>query len=407
MNDSGASPYATPSVCPGGSVDSPSGTVEQEGLFNLAADPLITVDASQCIVAANPAAERFFGYGTGELAGLPLETLLPYSLQKGHRSKVANYLLAPNPRSVATRHNLRALCRDGQERLVDVSLTPFHTTAGPQILALIIDTEVHQVEKAALEKLVEERTAALSAANQRLEQELASRHQVEEALQLAKELAETSSQAKSIFLANMSHEIRTPLTAIIGFAESLLESGQSMSERLDSIHTIIRNGRHLQALISDILDISKVEAGRLTVEQVSTDLFDLLKEIEATASSQASTKGLEFTINYMLPLPRTVYTDPTRLRQILLNLCNNAVKFTETGSVRLIVSCDVAAHQLITSVFDSGIGLSNGQRDNLFKPFVQADVSTTRRYGGTGLGLHISRRLAELLGGTVLSLIHI
>ena len=220
-------------------------------------------------------------------------------------------------------------------------------------------------------------------------------------LAAAKEVAESANRAKSAFLANMSHEIRTPLTAIIGFSESLLESGSSMDERIDAINTILRNGCHLQTLLNDILDLSKIEAGQLMVERIPTPLFELLEEVESLHGARARAKGLEFSVNYLLPMPRTITTDPTRLRQILFNLCGNAVKFTERGSVRIAVNCDRENQRLVIGIFDTGIGLTNEQCARLFKPFTQADSSTTRRYGGTGLGLNISLHLAKHLGGVV------
>ncbi|CAK0752313.1 two-component system, sensor histidine kinase [Gammaproteobacteria bacterium] len=221
------------------------------------------------------------------------------------------------------------------------------------------------------------------------------------ALEAEKRRAEAATEAKAQFLANMSHEIRTPLTAVIGFSETLLESGSSMTERIDAINTILRNGRHLQTLLNDILDLSKIEAGQLIVERIPTSLFGLLAEIESVHGAQARAKGIEFSVNYLLPLPRTITTDPTRLRQILFNLCGNAVKFTDRGSVRVTVNCDREFQQLVVAIFDTGIGLTDTQCMHLFQPFSQADSSTTRRYGGTGLGLNISRHLAQRLGGTV------
>ena len=220
-------------------------------------------------------------------------------------------------------------------------------------------------------------------------------------LATAKEAAEAANRAKSAFLANMTHEIRTPLTAIIGFAEALLETGSSMTERFDAIDSILRNGHHLQALLNDFLDLSKIEAGQLVVEHIPTPLFSLFAEVDHLHSASAHAKGLEFSVSYILPLPQTITTDPTRLRQILFNLCGNAVKFTERGNVRVAISCDRERQQLVVAVFDTGPGLTEAQCAYLFQPFTQADISTSRRYGGTGLGLNIARCLAQHLGGSV------
>jgi CheY-like chemotaxis protein/HPt (histidine-containing phosphotransfer) domain-containing protein len=218
---------------------------------------------------------------------------------------------------------------------------------------------------------------------------------------LAKLTAESASRAKSAFLANMSHEIRTPLTAIIGFSESLLEHGQTLSDRVDAIQTIIRSGKHLLDVINNILDLSKIEAGRLDLERDPVSLIGLLQDVKELTAPRASEKGIEFRVDCVFPLPRYFRADALRLRQILLNLLHNAVKFTEGGSVVLRVHCAPAAARLRFEVCDTGIGMTPDQLDRLFAPFAQADSSTTRRYGGTGLGLFLSRQLAERMGGTI------
>jgi len=213
--------------------------------------------------------------------------------------------------------------------------------------------------------------------------------------------ADHASQAKSAFLANMSHEIRTPLTAIIGYAETLLETGQKASERIDSINTIIRAGRHLQHIINDILDVSKIEAEKLDVELIDIELFPLLDEVEHLARLQADSKQIAFKIECALPLPAVINSDPVRLKQVLVNLINNAIKFTDHGSVTLNIEYLQESHIMQFHVKDTGIGITKEQLAKLFAEFSQADVSTTRRYGGTGLGLYLSRSLAEMLGGTI------
>ena len=220
-------------------------------------------------------------------------------------------------------------------------------------------------------------------------------------LEQARRRAETANRAKSEFLANMSHEIRTPLTAIIGFAEAGLDHEQTAFERVESLRAIVDNGRHLRALIDDILDLSKIEAERLEIETVPVNLIDMVFGCHAAIRAEAEAKGLALEIHLMPPLPRVLHTDPTRLKQILYNLCNNAVKFTGQGEVRTVISCDPSRQQLVFTVVDQGIGMDTGQVARVFEPFVQADTSTTRRFGGTGLGLSISRRLAKRLGGDI------
>ncbi|MDO9356174.1 MAG: ATP-binding protein, partial [Solirubrobacteraceae bacterium] len=221
------------------------------------------------------------------------------------------------------------------------------------------------------------------------------------ALSLARDEAVAASQSKSSFLANMSHEIRTPLTSIIGFAELLQDARVPAAEKDDAARTIVRNGRHLLEVINDILDMSKIESNQLTLEKIAFGLPKLLSDIAALASSRAQEKSLLFTIEHHLPLPPAIRTDPVRLKQVLLNFCSNAIKFSAQGEVRLDVRFESVGERLVFEVTDTGIGMSERELARLFKPFVQADVSTTRKFGGTGLGLYISKQLADMLGGEI------
>ncbi len=221
----------------------------------------------------------------------------------------------------------------------------------------------------------------------------------------AKEIAESSSRSKSEFLANMSHEIRTPMTAILGYAELLANDGdrsQAPQHRLDCVDTIRRNGEHLLSIINDILDLSKIEAGRMQVESLPLQSAQLVQDVLSLMAVKAKAKGLELRARFENAIPRSIHSDPTRLRQILVNLVGNAIKFTELGSVELTIHWLPGDTPLLRiAVVDTGIGIEAGQLAHLFGAFMQADASITRKHGGTGLGLSISRRLAETLGGGI------
>ncbi len=223
-----------------------------------------------------------------------------------------------------------------------------------------------------------------------------------EELEFARLAAEEANRAKSEFLANMSHEIRTPMTAILGYAELVQDDGCVDDETREFIATIRRNGKHLISIVDDILDLSKIEAGRMTVERQECSPGAVAREIGELFRRKADEKHVDLAIEMVWPLPRRICTDPTRLRQILANLVGNAVKFTGEGSVRLVVRRAVHdRRRVVFEVSDTGIGMTARELAELFKPFSQGDTSHTRRFGGTGLGLAISQRIASLLGGAI------
>jgi signal transduction histidine kinase len=218
------------------------------------------------------------------------------------------------------------------------------------------------------------------------------------ALEAARAKAEAATRAKSEFLANMSHEIRTPMTAVLGYTELLLKGEAQGDERAEWSAAVRRNGADLLQLIDGILDISRVEAGELDIHRKPCRLRRLVEDTAAPVATAAHEKGLEFNFEIDPNCPEAMETDPVRLRQVLTNLLQNALKFTEHGSVSLWVGRDSAA-TVCFAVRDTGIGISAQDREKIFATFGQADASHTRRYGGIGLGLSISRRLAALLGG--------
>jgi signal transduction histidine kinase/DNA-binding response OmpR family regulator len=283
-------------------------------------------------------------------------------------------------------------------------------------LAFLLQARVRE-HACQLDLEIKRLTVAQGEARQNRDQlvaELAQRKQVEDAVRDANRAladanrrAEAASSAKSEFLANMSHEIRTPMTAILGFADVLLgELGAEGAppERVETIRTIHRNGQHLLGLINDILDLSKVEAGKFQIEPVACSPMQVLGEVVALMRVRAEAKNLPLNLEYHGPMPAAIHSDPLRLRQVLINLVGNAVKFTETGGVRVVarlVQTPGKPGLLQVDVMDTGIGMTPLQVARLFQPFNQADSSTTRKFGGTGLGLTISKRLAEVLGGGI------
>jgi len=226
--------------------------------------------------------------------------------------------------------------------------------------------------------------------------------EIEEELTSAKAAAEVANATKSAFLANMSHEIRTPLGAVIGFSELMATDEMSASERNNTVEVIKRNGKLLSTIINDILDLSKVEAGKLAIEKTNVSLHDLLSEVAALLNLEAVAKGVQLTVSSVGVIPTLISTDAVRLKQVLLNIVGNAIKFTEKGTVNLRVQIPPATpDKLAFIVQDTGTGIKLEQQARLFSPFMQADATTTRRFGGTGLGLVLSKKLANALGGDV------
>ncbi|MEQ8634033.1 ammonium transporter [Gimesia maris] len=254
---------------------------------------------------------------------------------------------------------------------------------------------VSQVRDLALNEL-KDRTENLELTRRELEEKA-------ERLKQANTDAEAASRAKSEFLANMSHEIRTPMTAVLGYTDLLIEESWGRPGSIQLLDVIKRNGHYLLELINDILDLSKIESGNLTIETIQFSLLEKMKEIQSLMKVRAELRGLHFKLSFEGALPVEIQSDPTRLKQILINLIGNAIKFSPDGgkvSVETSFLNSSADDPLLEfKIRDTGIGMTDEQIAMLYQPFVQADSSTTRKFGGTGLGLAISKRLAEMLGG--------
>jgi len=339
-------------------------------------DAIVSIDASGRVIGWNVQAERTFGWSAQEATGRPLSTLIvPPAFRAAHEAGIAKYLATGEGPVLGRRIEISGIDRTGREFPVELTVNPIVVDGVTTFSAFLRD--------------ISERRAMI------------------EALSHAREEAEAANLAKSEFLANMSHEIRTPMTAIVGFSELLREDGDiSMApdRRIEAIDAITRNGEHLLAIINDILDLSKIEAGRMTVERVAISCAGLVDEVISLLKVRAASKNLTISRRFGSEVPETILTDQVRVRQVLMNLVGNAIKFTEKGSVDIDVeSAPVHEGQatLTVRVHDTGIGMTPEQVERLFAPFMQADTSTTRRFGGTGLGLRISHKLAQMLGGEI------
>ncbi len=253
-----------------------------------------------------------------------------------------------------------------------------------------------------LEVIVEERTAIVEARSAELSETADSLRKVQTQLAAARDAAESASRAKSDFLAHMSHEIRTPIGAVLGFTELLLQGDAPLlPEQSAHLQRVLSNGNHLHRLLNDLLDLSRIEAGQLSIEVLECAPYALIYDVLSALQSRAIAKDLKLSLKVTGTVPERILTDPTRLRQILTNLIGNAIKFTAEGSVDLIVDTNSHHNKLLIYVQDTGSGIDPAAQKDVFEPFKQADETVSRRFGGTGLGLPISRKLAQALGGDI------
>jgi PAS domain S-box-containing protein len=341
-------------------------------IVNSALEAIVVMDDHGRITEWNPQAEQILGWTRREVIGRKLsDTIIPLQYREAHNRGLQHYLATGEGPALRKRLELTALRSAGTEFPIELAITPLKLTSGTTFSGFIRD--------------------------------ISERKQVEIELRQAKESAEAATIAKSQFLANMSHEIRTPMNGVLGLSELLLATQLNEKQRhlAQSVH---RSGTALLEIINDILDFSKIEAGKLKLERIEFGIRQTVEEAVDLFAEPAGRKGLELVCFVPHQIPDAVVGDPIRLRQILLNLVGNAVKFTEKGEVALKmhqVSAQDGTLTLRFEVSDTGIGLASDTQDRLFQAFSQADATTIRRFGGTGLGLAIVKQLAQLMGGEV------
>ncbi|MGE5027552.1 MAG: response regulator, partial [Betaproteobacteria bacterium] len=339
---------------------------EQDAIFESASLGIAFIK-NRVIVKCNRMLEELFGYGSGELFGQPTRVL--------YQDEESYFAVGDSYAKLAVGETCRQIVEFQRK---DGSLF-WCRLSGKALSANLSHGSVWTFEDVTIE------------------------HQAENAIRQAKEIAEEATRMKSDFLANMSHEIRTPMNAVIGMSHLALKTDLTPRQR-EYIKKIQQSGQHLLGIINDILDFSKVEAGKLTVEHIDLDLDRVLDNVANLIAEKATAKNLELVFDVAADVPGALIGDPLRLGQILINYCNNAVKFTEQGEIDIVVRKLEETEQEVLlrfAVRDTGIGLTEEQCGRLFQSFQQADASTTRKYGGTGLGLAISKQLAELMGGEV------
>jgi two-component system sensor histidine kinase/response regulator len=354
-----------------------------KALLDRAVDGLLLIDERGTVTYLNPAGLRLLGFDHDEVSGRPMDAIFGAE-GAATAMKRMRWATETGVSSEPVSIELVAQRRDGSAVDVDFNGGPIDSADRPTYIACIRDNSGR--------KAAERKALANARQLERLNEEL----------RVATREAQSANRAKSEFLANMSHEIRTPMTAILGFADLLAQPDLSHREQIDAVNTIRRNGEHLLAVINDILDLSRIERGGLTIVPARHSPVVIVSEVASMMRMRLAEKKLDFKVEFVGDIPETIETDALRLRQVLINIVGNAIKFTHAGGVRLVTRWPHETPGLIQfDVIDSGVGMTDEQVQLLFHPFTQADASIARRFGGTGLGLFIARKLAASLGGDV------
>jgi len=368
-------------------------------ILDTAVDAIITIDANGLVKSFNPAAQSLFGYSAHEVIGENVSMLMPEPYQSQHDDYLKNYLVTGHRRVIGIGREVVGKRKNGQIFPMELSISEVVQGNICTFTGIVRDVS----ERKRAEERLRNHTLKVESARSRLEAQAQLLEEQAYKLREAQERSQIASRAKSDFLANMSHEIRTPMTAILGYAE-LLSEGLRDPDHVAMAEAMRRNGRYLMCIVDDILDLSKIEAGKMVLEDRVFSPKVMLHDVVEMLRPRCVEKGIGISAEVDANLPDRLSGDPTRVRQVLFNLIGNAVKFTEHGSVAIAVGHVTMGRfevELSWRIKDTGIGIGRDQVVHLFQPFTQADASTTRKHGGTGLGLAISRRLANLMGGDI------
>jgi PAS domain S-box-containing protein len=352
-----------------------------QAIVTNAVDGIVTINERGIIESFNAAAERMFGYPAAEAIGQNVKLLMPEPYRSEHDGYLDNYKTSGHRKIIGIGREVVGRRKDGSTFPLDLAVSEIPLNGRRVFTGILRDI----TERRATETKLEQAAIQMECINLELE--------------MANDEVRQATDAKSSFLASMSHEIRTPMNSIVGMAQLLSETSLT-SEQQDYTQRLRRASDHLLDLINDILDLSKIESGHLELETVPIDLRRLMEDIGEMMALRAHAKQLDFVVRVSPGLPERVSGDPTRLRQILVNLVGNAIKFTDAGQILVQVE-PAESGQFRFSVSDTGIGIPAEKLGSIFDSFSQADTSTTRKYGGTGLGLSICKRLVELMGGDI------